>query len=107
MSRSWRKRATALLLALLVMVALFLGWTSYNYTSEMRKTIAEENAHTAGLWANMTEARFGTLYEHIYELLIALYNNTDLSAEEIVRKSLAIAASICVYTNDHISVEKL
>ena len=31
----------------------------------------------------------------------------DLSAEEIVRKSLEIAASICVYTNDHVSVEKL
>lgn len=37
----------------------------------------------------------------------ALYHNTDLSSEEIVRKSLEIAASICVYTNDNISVEKL
>ena len=77
-SQSWRKRATVLLLALLILAALFLGWTSYNYTSEMRKTIEEENARTAVLWANMTEARFGTLYEHIYELLISLYNNTEL-----------------------------
>ncbi len=78
MSRSWRKRATALLLALLVMVALFLGWTSYNYTSEMRKTIEEENARSAALWASMTGARLDTAYEHIYELMIALYNNTLL-----------------------------
>ncbi|MGN0701781.1 MAG: ATP-dependent protease subunit HslV [Lentihominibacter sp.] len=42
-----------------------------------------------------------------YSAANALYNNTDLSAEEIVRKSLEIASSICVYTNDHISVEKL
>ena len=42
-----------------------------------------------------------------YSAANALYNNTDLSAEEIVRKSLEIAASICVYTNDHISLEKL
>ena len=42
-----------------------------------------------------------------YSAANALYNNTDLSAEEIVRKSLEIAATICVYTNDHISVEKL
>ena len=42
-----------------------------------------------------------------YAAANALYNNTDLSAEEIVRKSLEIAASICVYTNDHISIEKL
>ena len=37
----------------------------------------------------------------------ALYNNTDLDAESIVRKSLEIAASICVYTNNNISIEKL
>lgn len=44
---------------------------------------------------------------YAYAAANALFNNTDLSAEEIVRKSLEIAASICVYTNDHISVEKL
>jgi len=37
----------------------------------------------------------------------ALYNNTDMTAEEIVVESLKIAASICVYTNDNISIEKL
>lgn len=37
----------------------------------------------------------------------ALYNHTDMTAEEIVREALAIAASICVYTNSNISVEKL
>ncbi|MEG0047940.1 MAG: ATP-dependent protease subunit HslV [Clostridia bacterium] len=37
----------------------------------------------------------------------ALINNTDLSAEEIAVKSLEVAASICVFTNDHISVETL
>ena len=42
-----------------------------------------------------------------YAAANALYNNTDLSAEEVVRKSLEIAASIRVYTNDHISIEKL
>ena len=35
----------------------------------------------------------------------ALIQNTDLSAAEIAEKSLRIAASICVYTNDHILVE--
>jgi ATP-dependent HslUV protease subunit HslV len=37
----------------------------------------------------------------------ALFKHTEMSAEEIVRESLKIAASICVYTNDNISVEKL
>ena len=37
----------------------------------------------------------------------ALLNETKLSAEDIVRKSLAVAASICIYTNDNITMESL
>ena len=37
----------------------------------------------------------------------ALMLNTDLSAAEIVKKSLLIAASICVFTNENITVEEL
>ncbi len=44
---------------------------------------------------------------YAYAAAKALVENTDLGAEEIVKKSLEIAASICVYTNDHISIEKL
>ena len=35
----------------------------------------------------------------------ALVQNTELSAAEIAEKALRIAASICVFTNDHIIVE--
>lgn len=37
----------------------------------------------------------------------ALLENSDLSAEQIVRKSLGIAGKICIYTNQHITVEVL
>lgn len=37
----------------------------------------------------------------------ALLAHSDLSAAEIVRKSLEIAAGICVFTNDQIVVEEL
>lgn len=37
----------------------------------------------------------------------ALIANTDLDAAEITRKSLEIAAGICVYTNTNIKVETL
>jgi len=37
----------------------------------------------------------------------ALKSETNLAPEEIVKKSLLIAASICVYTNSNITVEKL
>lgn len=37
----------------------------------------------------------------------ALYDNTDLSAEDIARKSLEIASSVNIYTNSVITVEVL
>ena len=37
----------------------------------------------------------------------ALLGNTELSAREIVEKSLGIAADICVYTNHNIVIEEL
>jgi ATP-dependent HslUV protease subunit HslV len=37
----------------------------------------------------------------------ALAENTDLSAREIVTKSLGIAASICIYTNENLTIEEL
>ena len=37
----------------------------------------------------------------------ALLDNTTLTAREIVEKSLAIAAEICIYTNPAISIEEL
>ncbi len=37
----------------------------------------------------------------------ALLDNTDLSAEEVVRKSLAIAGELCIYTNMHHTIETL
>jgi ATP-dependent HslUV protease subunit HslV len=37
----------------------------------------------------------------------ALYDNTELSAREIAEKSLGIAAKICIYTNDQITLEEL
>lgn len=37
----------------------------------------------------------------------ALLENTELSAEEIARKSLSIAADVCVYTNNNFTIEEL
>ena len=37
----------------------------------------------------------------------ALLHNTSLDAETIVRKSLAIAAEVCVYTNHRVTIETL
>ena len=37
----------------------------------------------------------------------ALLDNTQLSAREIVEKSMKIAGNICIYTNENITIEEL
>ncbi|MCK5750673.1 MAG: ATP-dependent protease subunit HslV [Oricola sp.] len=37
----------------------------------------------------------------------ALVEETDLPAEQIVRKAMSIAASVCVYTNDSLTIETI
>lgn len=38
---------------------------------------------------------------------IAMFENTELDAREIVEKSLNIAADVCVYTNHQLTIEEL
>jgi ATP-dependent HslUV protease subunit HslV len=37
----------------------------------------------------------------------ALYENTSLGAGDIVARAMRIAAGICIYSNDHVTVEEL
>jgi ATP-dependent HslUV protease subunit HslV len=37
----------------------------------------------------------------------ALYDNTALNAEEIIKKAMKIASGICIYTNDNVTIEEL
>ena len=38
---------------------------------------------------------------------VALFENTNLSAREIVEKSMKIAGDVCIYTNGNVSYEEL
>jgi ATP-dependent HslUV protease subunit HslV len=44
---------------------------------------------------------------YAYAAALAYLDGSALSAKEIAEKSLGIAGSICIYTNDHITVEEL
>ena len=37
----------------------------------------------------------------------ALFDNTELSAREVVERSLRIAADICIYTNHALTIEEI
>ena len=44
---------------------------------------------------------------YAYAASLAYLESSDLSAREIAEKSLKIAGDICIYTNNHITVEEL
>ncbi len=44
---------------------------------------------------------------YAYSAAIALKRHSNLSALEIVRKSLEIASDVCIYTNSHFTIEEL
>lgn len=44
---------------------------------------------------------------YAYSAAHALYDHTDMDAASIAEEALHIASDICIYTNSHISVEKL
>ncbi len=44
---------------------------------------------------------------YAYAAAKAYLDSSDLSAKEIAERSLRIAGSICIYTNDHITVEEV
>lgn len=44
---------------------------------------------------------------YAYAAALAYLDSGDLSAAEIARRSLAIAAGICIYTNSQVTVEEL
>ena len=44
---------------------------------------------------------------YAYAAAHALFDHTDMDAASIAEEALHIASNICVYTNSHISVEKL
>ena len=78
MIRSWRKRVVILLAGITALAGLFFGLTTYSYSQQINETIQKENKNSVTLWVNLTSSRLGTLYEHIHELLLTLYNNTEL-----------------------------
>lgn len=81
MFRSWWKKVITLLIAILFTVAVFLAWTSYNFSRQYRDTIVQENSASLKMWSNQLTSRVNAIYEHVYELLITLYNNTELRSD--------------------------
>ena len=52
-------------------------------------------------------AAIGSGGPYAYAAGLALFKNTELTAGQIAKASMEIAANICIYTNDHITLEEI
>lgn len=68
-----------LLCAILLCISALFVCTSFNIRRQVRQTVEETNANALEFWSSNTENRLSMLYEHVYELLVSLYNNTGAS----------------------------
>ncbi|RYD89604.1 MAG: hypothetical protein EOP61_31280 [Sphingomonadales bacterium] len=44
---------------------------------------------------------------YAYSAALALSENTELDAEAIARRAMKIAAEICIYTNENVTLESI
>lgn len=115
MGNSWIRRVVILLLTTLLVLSAFLTWTNFNYNAQLRETVVRENANTATVWSNSVEASLNNLYEHIYDLLLTIYNNTELGRgtpmmrievqqriqDMMSDKLIASASASCFFVQDY------
>lgn len=78
MKRSWWKVTLALLCILILLIGMSLLWSTLNIRNQVRQTVEQTNAHALKLWAGNIQNRLDALYEHLYDLLLSLYNSTEL-----------------------------
>lgn len=78
--KSWRKTVAGLFAVILVAMFGFLVWTNISYYVQVSDTIRQQNRNTVELWKSAVEVRLDTLYEHLHELLLTVYNNTELKS---------------------------
>ena len=97
-----------------VAVALRNRWRRKRVGDDLRDEVTPKNILMIGptgvgdvLEPEHGVAAVGSGGNYALSAALALLENSGLDAEAIARKSMAIAASICVYTNGNLTVETL
>jgi ATP-dependent HslUV protease subunit HslV len=96
-------------------VDLAKDWRTDRYLRRLEAMLLVADAHSIFTVTGVGDvlepehgvAAVGSGGNYALSAALALIENSDLDAEAIARKSMAIAASICVYTNGNLTVEAL
>lgn len=96
-------------------VELAKDWRTDRYLRKLEALMAVCDSHTSLIMSgtgDVVEPQDGIIGigsggNYALAAARALYDRDDLDAEAIVRKSMKIAADICVYTNENVTLESL
>lgn len=96
-------------------IELARDWRTDRYLRRLEAMLITMNADTALIISGTGDVlepddkivAIGSGGSYALSAARALHDNTDMSAKDIVEKSLKIAGDICIYTNTHITVEEL
>ena len=96
-------------------VDLAKDWRTDRYLRRLEAMLLVADAHSIFTVTGVGDvlepeqgvAAVGSGGNYALSAALALLENSDLDAEAIARKSMAIAASICVYTNGNLTIERL
>lgn len=78
MKRSWWKTTLLLLCVIMLLIGASILWAAMNVKSQVRQTVEQTNTTALKIWSGSTQGRLDALYEHLYDLLVSLYNSTEL-----------------------------
>ena len=78
MKNSWVKKVTALLTGILLTSVLFFVITTITYRGLYEESVLSINNTYSSQWTASIDNRLNTMYEHLYDLLVTLYNTTPI-----------------------------
>ena len=87
--RSWIRTAL-LFLVLIFVVSLALNiYTNLNFINALRRQTVDENTNAAKIWTRTVDTELASMNESLHELLIMIYNKTELRVgSEMMKASL-------------------
>ena len=80
MKNSWVKKVTALLAGILLTSVLFFAVISISYKAMYENSVLSVNNTYSSQWTASIDNRLNTMYEHLYDLLVTLYNTTSIGS---------------------------
>ncbi len=105
MLKSWRQRVIVLLIGILISAGVFLILTFNGFKYQINQTVLKGNDDVCEKWTMSVDSRLNMLYEHIYDFLVNLYNNSEWSLDgdksyQATRKMIDFINNKQVISND-------